>query len=169
MRELASRRPALGARGPGGIRCLEHIRYTKDGLLMGELADLCRAHLRVARPTDDLAAVIAFYRDGLGFEVLSEFTGHDGFDGVMLGHRGAGYHLEFTHAAGHVAGRAPTPDNLLVFYLPDEAVWRAAVTRLEQAGHEAVAAFNPYWDRQGRTFEDPDGYRVVLQNANWRA
>ena len=136
---------------------------------MGEGADVGRAHLRVARPTDNLAEVVGFYRDGLGFEVLSEFAGHDGFDGVMLGRKGAGYHLEFTRAAGHTAGRAPTQDHLLVFYLPDEVEWRAAVARLERAGHTPVAAFNPYWDRQGRTFEDPDGYRVVLQCANWPA
>lgn len=28
-----------------------------------------------------------------------------------------------------------------------------------------VVSFYPYWDKQGKTFEDPDGYRVVLQNA----
>lgn len=134
---------------------------------MAEPAGPGQAHLRVARPTDDLAAVVRFYRDGLGFEVLAEFAGHNGFDGVMLGHPGAGYHLEFTRAAGHPAGRAPTRDNLLVFYLPDETGWRAAVARLEGAGYAPVAAFNPYWDRRGRTFEDPDGYRVVLQNAAW--
>jgi catechol 2,3-dioxygenase-like lactoylglutathione lyase family enzyme len=134
---------------------------------VNEFAGLGVGHLRVARPTDDLAAVVAFYRDGLGFEVLAEFADHDGFDGVMLGRVGAAYHLEFTRKAGHTVGRAPTADNLLVFYLPDEAEWRAAVARLEQAGHRAVAAFNPYWDRQGRTFEDPDGYRVVLQHAAW--
>jgi len=134
---------------------------------MDTSGDLARAHLRVARPTDDLAAVVRFYRDGLGFEVLSEFRGHDGFDGVMLGRKGAAYHLEFTHKAGHAAGRAPTADNLLVFYLPDEAAWAAAVARMRTAGYEPVPAFNPYWDRAGRTFEDPDGYRVVLQNATW--
>jgi catechol 2,3-dioxygenase-like lactoylglutathione lyase family enzyme len=126
-----------------------------------------QAHLRIARPTDDLAAVVRFYRDGLGFEILFEFRDHDGFDGVMLGHRGAAYHLEFTRKAGHQAGRAPTADNLLVFYLPDDAEWQRAVTRLEDQGYRAVPAFNPYWDRQGKTFEDPDGYRVVLQNARW--
>jgi catechol 2,3-dioxygenase-like lactoylglutathione lyase family enzyme len=131
--------------------------------------DLGRAHLRVARPTDDLAAVVNFYRDGLGFEVLYEFTGHEGFDGVMLGHRGAAYHLEFTRKAGHEAGRAPTAENLLVFYLPDPEHWTRAVARLEGQGHKAVKSFNPYWDRQGKTFEDPDGYRVVLQNASWPA
>jgi catechol 2,3-dioxygenase-like lactoylglutathione lyase family enzyme len=134
---------------------------------MNQPVTLSTAHLRIARPTDDLAAAVAFYRDGLGFEVLYEFADHDGFDGVMLGHRGAGYHLEFTRKRGHAAGRAPTEDHLLVFYLPDEGEWRAAITRLEQAGHHPVKAFNPYWDRHGKTFEDPDGYRVVLQNAAW--
>jgi catechol 2,3-dioxygenase-like lactoylglutathione lyase family enzyme len=132
-------------------------------------AALATAHLRVARPTDDLDAVVRFYRDGLGFGVVGSFTNHDGFDGVMLGHAGAGYHLEFTRTAGDAAGKAPTPDNLLVFYLPDAGAWAEAVERMEAAGYAPVPAFNPYWDRRGKTFEDPDGYRVVLQNAGWPA
>ena len=119
------------------------------------------------RPTDDFAPLLHFYRDGLGFEVLSEFHNHDGFDGVMLGCRGTPYHLEFTRHAGHLAGRTPTQDHLLVFYLPDQADWFAAIERMRQAGFEPVKSFNPYWDECGRTFEDPDGYRVVLQNATW--
>ena len=85
------------------------------------VASLARAHLRVGRPTDKLTEVVHFYRDGLGFEVLYEFNDHDGFDGIMLGHKGAAYHLEFTHKRGHTAGRAPTEENLLVFYVPNEA------------------------------------------------
>src|SRR5688500_18413184 len=108
---------------------------------MDQPADLGKAHLRVARASDDLAAVVQFYRDGLGFEVLAEFRDHDGFDGVMLGRKGAAYHLEFTRTAGHKADRAPTEDNLLVFYLPNEAEWNAAAARLEQAGHKPVPAF----------------------------
>ena len=126
-------------------------------------------HLRVARPSDNLDRVLQFYRDGLGFEVLYEFKDHGGFDGVMLGVKGAPYHLEFTRKVGHKAGRAPTEDNLLVFYIPDAEQWRAAIKRFEDAGHKAVPAFNPYWDKKGMTFEDPDGYRVVLQNAGWPA
>jgi catechol 2,3-dioxygenase-like lactoylglutathione lyase family enzyme len=136
---------------------------------MEQPVDLGNAHLRVARPTDNLEAVVKFYRDGMGFTVLYEFTDHDGFDGVMLGYRGATYHLEFTHKRGHMAGKAPTEDNLLVFYLPDEAEWKRVVDRLERHGHRPVKSFNPYWDKQGKTFEDPDGYRVVLQHATWRA
>jgi catechol 2,3-dioxygenase-like lactoylglutathione lyase family enzyme len=128
---------------------------------------LAKAHLRVARPTDHLTEVVQFYRDGLGFEVLYEFNDHDGFDGIMLGHKGGAYHLEFTRKRGHTAGRATTEDNLLVFYLPDEVEWRQAVHRIESCGYRAIKAFNPYWDKQGKTFEDPDGYRVVLQNTRW--
>lgn len=123
--------------------------------------------LRVARPTNDLAAVIHFYRDGLGLQELFRFSGHDGFDGIMLGQPGGAYHFEFTHAHGHDAGRAPSADNLVVFYMPDRDGWEAAIERMKSQGYTTVPSFNPYWDRQGVTFEDSDGYRVVLQNDNW--
>lgn len=126
---------------------------------------LATAHLRIARPTDNIAALLPFYRDGLGFEVLFQFQDHEGFDGLMLGHKKAGYHLEFTRAHGHAAGRAPTQDSLLVFYLPRAEDFDAAVGRMGECGFGAVKAFNPYWDRCGTTFEDPDGYRVVVANA----
>lgn len=124
---------------------------------------------RVARPTDHLEEVVRFYRDGLGLTVIGSFADHDGFDGVILGMPGETYHLEFTRLRGHLAGRAPSADHLLVFYLPNEDDWREAVARMRDAGYEPVASFNPYWDRDGCTFEDPDGYRVVLQNAAWPA
>ena len=123
-------------------------------------------HLRIARPTDNIADVVKFYRDGLGFDVIGSFDNHDGFDGVMLGHDGAAYHLEFTRKAGHKAGRAPSKDNLLVFYVPNAEDWSRAVARLRERGYQSVPSFNPYWDKNGKTFEDPDGYRVVLENAS---
>jgi catechol 2,3-dioxygenase-like lactoylglutathione lyase family enzyme len=129
--------------------------------------NLINAHLRVARPTDKLVEVVKFYKDGLGFEVLYQFTGHEGFDGVMLGHKDAGYHLEFTHKGDHFSRKASTQENLLVFYLPGREVWQHAVERLEDQGYKSIKSFNPYWDQHGKTFEDPDGYRVVLQNASW--
>jgi hypothetical protein len=122
--------------------------------------------LRVARPTDHLDGVVRFYMDGVGLARLGTFDDHDGFDGVIPG---AACHLEFTRKRGHIVGRAPTGDNLLVFYLPDEQQWQEAINRMIVAGYEPVPSFNPYWDRAGRTFEDPDGYRVVLQNAPWSA
>jgi catechol 2,3-dioxygenase-like lactoylglutathione lyase family enzyme len=123
--------------------------------------------LRVARPSDDLDALLRFYQQGLGLTLLYRFEDHDGFDGVMLGWAGGPYHFEFTRARGHRTGRAPTLDNLLVFYLPDADEWNSAVQRMRDAGFNPVPSFNPYWDREGVTFEDPDGYRVVLQRSAW--
>lgn len=123
--------------------------------------------LRVARPTDNLPALKSFYVDGLGLRVLYEFSDHDGFDGLMVGDPESPYHFEFTTKSGHDAGRAPTKDNLLVLYLPEKRRWEVAVQKMKDAGFAPVAAFNPYWDRAGCTFEDPDGYRLVLQNASW--
>jgi len=107
------------------------------------------------------------YRDGLGLSVIARFTDHDGFDGVMLGADGIDYHIELTCSRRHAVQPSPTQEDLLVFYLPEPDAWRLACTRIVAAGFRPVASFNPYWDRSGRTFEDPDGYRVVLQNAAW--
>jgi len=126
-----------------------------------------RTTLRVARATDRLDDVVRFYVAGLGLDELGSFEDHDGFDGVMVGAPGAPYHLEFTNQRGHAVGDAPTKDNLLVFYLPDDSEWTSTVEQMVAAGYTPVPSLNPYWDRRGLTFEDPDGYRVVLQNAAW--
>ena len=128
---------------------------------------LATAHVRIARPTDHLGEVVEFYKAGLGFVELGSFVDHNGFDGVMLGHPTSCYHLEFTHAQGHKVGKAPTQDHLLVFYLPNKSDWQQVVERLETLGSTSVRSFNPYWDLNGKTYEDPDGYRIVLQNAEW--
>jgi len=124
--------------------------------------------LRFARPTDKLDEVVRFYTQGLGLQILGRFENHEGgFDGVMIGIPGAAYHLEFTHQRGHCVGRAPTSDNLIVFYLPNHQEWQQLVEHIKVTGYEPIPSYNPYWDKNGVTFEDPDGYRVVLQNAAW--
>jgi catechol 2,3-dioxygenase-like lactoylglutathione lyase family enzyme len=129
--------------------------------------DLGAAKLRITRPTDRLEAVERFWRDGLGFERLAAFEDHEGFDGVMLGARGAPWHLEFTSRRGRQAGGAPSPEHLLVFYLPDVEAWREGVQRLRAVAGEPVQPDNPFWGHGGVTFADPDGYRVTLMNAEW--
>lgn len=123
--------------------------------------------LRIARPTDLLTAIAAMYATGLDFTVLAQFHDHDGFDAIILGHPHSPYHLEFTTQRGHQVGTAPTQDHLLVFYLPDQDEWEASCAKMLAAGFQRVPSYNPYWDVQGRTFEDLDGYRVILQNAAW--
>jgi len=125
------------------------------------------AVLRVARPTDHLPAIAEMYAAGLGFTVLAQFQDHDGFDGIILGHPQQPYHLEFTTQRGHQVGKAPTHEHVLVFYLPDQDGWEAGCARMLAAGFQRVPSYNPYWEAQGQTFEDLDGYRVVLQHAAW--
>jgi hypothetical protein len=95
------------------------------------------------------------------------FENHDGFDGVMLGHEGSNYHFEFTRCRAHPVAAAPTPEDLIVLYMPAAAEWHAACDRMLAAGFELVASFNPYWEIRGQTFKDPDGYRIVLQQEEW--
>jgi len=126
-----------------------------------------RSTMRVVRPTDNLAAIAEMYAKGLGFDVLAEFEDHRGFDGVIMGHPKQPYRIEFTSQRGHEVGKAPTPDHLLVFYVSDKNDWAAGWAQMISAGFREAHSYNPYCDQQGRTFEDIDGYRVVLQNAAW--
>jgi hypothetical protein len=59
----------------------------------------------------------------------------------------------------------PTAEDLTVFYIPDHSVWQETSARMQTAGFRQVTAFNPYWELHGRTFQDRDGYLIVLQNA----
>jgi hypothetical protein len=59
------------------------LNRDSGGLTFGD--GIIAARIRIARPTDRLDEVVAFYRDGLGLPELYRFTGHDGYDGVMIG------------------------------------------------------------------------------------
>ena len=125
-------------------------------------------HLRIARPVDDLESSVTMYKLGFGLLEIGRFTGHDGFDGVMLGSPDSTFHFEFTYCHSHPVSPTPTPEDLLVFYVPDVESWNARCQAMLDAGFAEVASFNPYWSRLGRTFEDQNGYRVALQQAEWR-
>ena len=121
------------------------------------------AQIRIARPTDRLDEVVAFYRDGLGLEEIGCFADHDGYTGVMLGLPDRGLHLEFTAHADGSPGAAPSRDNLLVLYVGDAERRDEIAAQLRAVGGAPVEAENPYWEAVGAlTFEDPDEWRVVL-------
>jgi hypothetical protein len=75
--------------------------------------------------------------------------------------------FEFTQCREHPVAASPTHEDLLVFYIPDRKEWESACERLANNGFVRVMSYNPYWDVLGQTFADPDGYRVVVQNASW--
>jgi catechol 2,3-dioxygenase-like lactoylglutathione lyase family enzyme len=124
--------------------------------------------LRVARACSNLAQARRFYCDALGLSVLAEFADHDGFDGLIVGLPGAGWHLELVVEHGATVAR-PSAEDLLVLYEPDRAAYELRLQRLRAMGAAVVPSNNPYWDRCGVTFEGPDGYRTVLANRAWAA
>ncbi|MEU9146236.1 VOC family protein [Streptomyces sp. NPDC048349] len=126
-------------------------------------------HIRIARPSLDLAATERFYVDGLGLDVQWRSTGQRAageHDLLMVGPAGGGWHFELTRDDENPVAPSPTVDDLFVVYLgeaPDEAL----VQRLVEHGGTRVAAHNPYWDEWGVTIADPDGYRLVLCSRTW--
>lgn len=124
--------------------------------------DLPVAQVRIARPTDKLYEILRFYTEGLGLKRIGGFKGHEGYDGEMLGLPGVSYHLEFTQHENGSPCPAPSKDNLLVFYIPDPDVVDQITGRLLTMGYPPVSPENPYWEEDGITIEDPDGWRVVL-------
>lgn len=147
----------MTAQAPG------HDRDASGGTGPAWPPELPVCQVRIARPTDRLEAVTAFYVDGLGLAPLGGFTGHDGYDGVFLGLPGTPYHLELTRHRDGSPGDAPSAEHLLVLYLGSTHAVAAARDRLLRHGHAPVEADNPYWARIGAvTVPDPDGWRVVL-------
>jgi GNAT superfamily N-acetyltransferase len=117
------------------------------------------ARFRVARPAHDLDRSTAFYEGLLGLRRTGGFDDHDGFDGAFFALPGGG-ELELTTGPAELNGA--TDEDLLVLYVRDVDTLRERAAELEGDGVRAVESPNPYWNRWGRTFLDPDGYRVVI-------
>ena len=96
--------------------------------------------LRLSRPTNHLEAILSFYVDGLGFEVLDQ----------------------------SVVPPAPTPEHFLVFCIPEGEYWQKRLKALFEAGFQQVTPPQLYADEGTATYEDPDGYRVVLRCGRWK-
>jgi catechol 2,3-dioxygenase-like lactoylglutathione lyase family enzyme len=135
------------------------------------MAPSASTHIRIARPSRDLAAAERFYVQGLGLKVLFRHTFEEGgheHSILMLGYPKAAWHLELVHAPGDAdfPVAAPTEEDLLVLYL-DGKVDAAVVDQLREKGGKKVKARNAYWEECGVTVADPDGYRVVLTVRAW--
>jgi GNAT superfamily N-acetyltransferase len=122
-----------------------------------------KTQLRVARHTERLDDLVAFYRDGIGLTEIGRFRDHDGYDGVFLEVPGTDTHLELTAGGGHAAP-SPHPESLLVLYLGDDKAVQSIANRL---GTDPVTPANPYWAAHATTFQDPDGFHVVLVPGRW--
>src|SRR5215831_13604445 len=122
--------------------------------------------IRIARPTRDLAAAVAFYAQLLGFPVLARFDDHDGYSGVVLGLPDASRQLELVFNAD--TAPAPTAEDQLVLYVSSEERVVELADRIRASGLEPSVSPNPYWARTGAVcFVDPDGYWLVLSPEAW--
>ena len=117
---------------------------------------------RIARPTHQLEKVLHFYQEGLRLPLLGRFENHNGYSGAMLGLPNHGHHLEFTTHQESSPCPAPSKENLLVLYFEKEDKFLEIKNSIEHIGYQAVEPKNPYWKTKSFTYEDPDGWRVVL-------
>ena len=118
-------------------------------------------HFRSARHTNKLEALVAFYTEIIGLELLGEFHDHDGYDGVFIGPKDADWHLEFTRTDEQVSHHFHD-DDLLVLYPRTRREYDGILHRLQQHGLAPEAAKNPYWNLHGRLFRDPDGQGIII-------
>jgi catechol 2,3-dioxygenase-like lactoylglutathione lyase family enzyme len=114
--------------------------------------------LRIARHTDRLEEVVAFYRDRVGLPETGRFIDHNGYDGVFLDVPGTNAELEIT-TGGNQAAPQPHPESLLVLYVEGQAQLDAIASRI---GEHEVVPENPYWQAHARAFADPDGFQLLL-------
>lgn len=119
---------------------------------------------RVARHTAQPEAIYSFYGDTLGLHQLGEFKDHAGYDGFFLGLPDSDWHLEFT-TTEEAPNHTPDDDDLLVFYLSSAEKYQILLQRFKAYGHFPVKPKNPYWEANGTTFADPDGFRIVISVA----
>ena len=156
--------------------CRTCLSITPSRFALSRLTDLSMStsqlpKLRIARLTAHLDRIAAMYCHGLSLDILCRFDDHDGFNGVMVGSAGSPYHFEWTEEpskAGQAATPRPASDELLlVFYIPEPERWEATVTRMRGAGFTPIRSHNPYWEQHEQTFEDVDGYAVVIAKLDW--
>lgn len=117
--------------------------------------------LRIARHTTDLNRIIDFYGRIMGLKILGEFREHQGYSGVFMGLPGADWHLEFT-VSDSPPIHHPDKDDLLVIYASSLDEFASLKKRFLSNKVKHVTPQNPFWEKNGLTFEDPDGYRVVI-------
>ncbi|GAA4899833.1 hypothetical protein GCM10023311_26520 [Flaviramulus aquimarinus] len=118
---------------------------------------------RNARHTNDLKPIIEFYSNILGLEVLFSFENHNDYSGVFLGKPDHQWHLEFTASVGK-AEHSFDDDDVLVFYPTEHREYDEIVERIHEKKIEKLKAKNPFWNDNGITIKDPDGFHVIISN-----
>ncbi|KUJ62988.1 prolyl endopeptidase [Flavobacteriaceae bacterium CRH] len=117
--------------------------------------------LRVARHTNNLEKMEDFYVDILGFERLGGFQNHNNYDGVFIGKSGLDWHFEFTLSETK-ANHTFDEDDVIVLYPKTILDYNELINKLLRNNISTITAINPFWNENGKMFQDPDGYRIVV-------
>lgn len=125
-------------------------------------------HLRVARHTNQLDKLKAFYTSILKLQVLGDFKNHEGYDGVFLGWSHVNWHLEFT-STHETVNHTFDDDDLLVFYPETQEAYFEICQLVKKHQLPLLKPKNPYWEENGILFKDPDGYLIVVSPLKAKA
>ncbi|OOG62585.1 VOC family protein [Flavobacterium sp. A45] len=119
--------------------------------------------LRVARHTNDLDKIEAFYINILGFERLGGFQNHNNYDGIFIGKSGLDWHFEFTQSKEKV-NHTFDEDDIIVLYPATILEFDVFFNRLIDNNISILPSKNPFWNQNGKMFLDPDGFRIVVSD-----
>lgn len=119
---------------------------------------------RIARHTNDLEKLKVFYTKILNFELLGSFNNHDGYDGIFMGKPNLDWHLEFT-MSNEIIEFNFNEDDLFVLYPEEINEYNSLIENIKKYNINFIEAKNPYWNENGKTIQDPDGYRIIISNV----
>ena len=118
---------------------------------------------RSARHTNRIKEIETFYTKILNLDILGDFKNHNGYDGLFIGKANTDWHLEFTTSSDEVNHQFDE-DDCLVFYPETQNEYEAVIKNLEFYRIEPIQTKNPYWNINGISFLDPDGFVVIVSS-----
>ena len=118
---------------------------------------------RIARHTNKIEEISEFYTKIIGLEILGNFKNHYNYDGIFIGKPHKDWHLEFTTTHEEVNHQFDE-DDCLVFYPESQYEYDAIIERLEINQIEIIISKNPYWNTNGISIKDPDGFVVIISS-----
>lgn len=98
---------------------------------------------RFARHTNNLEQIKSFYIDVLGFQLLSGFENHNGYDGIFIGRANENWHLEFTKSEEIVHFNF-NDDDIIVFYPKNKIDFDLIMNKIQSQNIDFIKAKNPY-------------------------
>lgn len=111
--------------------------------------------LRIARHTNTLERIKSFYIDILGFELLVNFENHSNYNGIFIGKPNLDWHFEFTQSTDKANHHFDDSD-IVVLYPETAPEYDTLVAKLSKNDIIFISAKNPYWNTNGKMFQDPD-------------